>query len=775
MFIAVLLPTAWSLLPPSFPSSFTAEIEATISNKNYSVEVKEYYDYEHQRTRIEHHSGCERSEAKCSAWTLGFNDIQKLVSVRRMGDDDPTCTVQDMNNMRGSFGSGPLISSTEMFERHREDYVYQGKAMARGIECDWWQAVVSKGGSRPGINSGSRPGINSTYTLDYYFASPTWNFHESHIENPRPVRAVLSGCHLHLDTVNSDHVVCDGEFHHNYEYTSFLPYVDQNDYLWRVPANAFCPPIFPQRPLPILPDDFSAIIEADFTAKQYSMTVHEFYDYSNQRDRVDHYGSHGVRSHTNDFAAMMSYRFSKNSHGVVSCTSSNLTYAMEMDKNHHMKSARDFYELRAGLRNWTYQGSHYSVRGQRNCSLWTAIYGGSGEDLAGPFNVPLTYHVEWYFSDTKWKEFGREDLAGASVPMQTIVEGTMNGTAFRNIYEWVHFSAGSDELSDEVFALPAECFASPRVEFPVWPDELSLRGEMNSRTWQSTTLVTEAYDHANNRMRVDSDGAEGNTTEILFGTEGQHVRYNKSGCFVTPLESEFDMWDIGHSKLARQMNFTFAGRTYVRGVRCDKFVAFLDEFEMAGRGAIRNVSQTWFFAVEGWKDAMGARRPVRTLMKGVWVGLADATDASSAITMPFATEFDIFEYTQGVPLASLFRPHSTWRCPQPYATSPEQCEVENCKEACQSCVAANSDDERDAKLFKGLFGLVLFLLLATLCALACTRIKRKSGQVEPVLNSQESYELRPCPYSAMIISNQEPDRAEICAGEATTLARTADT
>eukprot|EP00457_Paulinella_chromatophora_P002800 gb/GEZN01002805.1/.p1 GENE.gb/GEZN01002805.1/~~gb/GEZN01002805.1/.p1 ORF type:complete len:731 (-),score=76.33 gb/GEZN01002805.1/:111-2303(-) len=709
MLLALLASTANSLPLPKFPDSFTSVIEATIVDKNYTVEMKEYFDYAKQRTRSESHRGCQ--DLRCSIYTISMHDLNKTLTVTQTEGEEGICVVSEI---RGPFGSGHLRSSTEIFEGSRTAFVYKGVAKARGIDCNWWQATDQM----PDFRYPDQ--INITYTLNYYFSAPNWDFHEGNASRVLPVRAELMGCHLNLTSM-----ICSNHFLHYYEYVRFSPFVAQDEQLWRFPPSAHCPSVYEPLPLPVLSDDFTATIEAEITAKDYVMVVQEYHDYSHARSRVDHLRQdhHMVRIH--DFHSMTSYQYWSKRDGDVMCEVRNLSGSRETGSDGHMKTSRDMLEYKEGLSHWTYQGNDYTVRGFQNCSLWTAVLHQDGLGMdAGWDSLPAEYHVEWFFAKPAWIS-GRDQAAISDLePVQTVVVGTFNNTAFKNIYNWVGFSpGGAAALSDELFELPAECFEDPPIEIPRMPREFTMSGEYNSMSMMSTIVLTEAFDYEHNAMRRDISTKDGESHEIYFVDAGDHLVHNRSGCFVTKIDEGCSQHEIANEHLLHasqlekwNLSYVFHGRTYVRGVRCNKFVTRKDNVSVCG-ASVWNLTIEWEFAVPEWKG-MANNRPIRMKSSGKYL----ATGSSTPVE--FMDVFEIFQYSPELSSHALFEPLSEWHCPSPYARTQLQCELEKCTNACQPQME---------KAAKGDAYLVLFLISACglIVAVVYICVQRRKNKVKP--------------------------------------------
>jgi hypothetical protein len=200
---------------PLLPDSFSSVIEASITEKNYTIEMKETYDYDNNRFRIERHDHDRSTVELCNFAT------KKHVVVEGDGVNVPfDCNVTDIaaagfSCMGGSRGGGghiqPASSFLEGTDRH--NYTYMGTAMQRGIMCDSWKASADMPAFRPG-----RPAIS--YDLTWYFAVESWKVRGRDTAGVMPVLALLEG---EEKDANTGAVV--KPFTHYYSFVNFWPEV----------------------------------------------------------------------------------------------------------------------------------------------------------------------------------------------------------------------------------------------------------------------------------------------------------------------------------------------------------------------------------------------------------------------------------------------------------------------------------------------------------------------------------------------------------------------
>lgn len=196
---------------PSLPDSFSAEIEANILEKNYSLIVREYYDYDNNRYRIENHNSQYSHIELCD-----FNS-QHHYEVNVTASNEFNCKVSPSTTCRMGPRSKHIKKASDFLKGSNDtDYYYTGEAVERGIRCDTWEATVMFNMSTfPSRGPGPRPDYLE-YTLLWYFAKPSWSImKESNHSVPISLH-MEGGEYLNTGTLMKP-------FNHYYNFIDYLP------------------------------------------------------------------------------------------------------------------------------------------------------------------------------------------------------------------------------------------------------------------------------------------------------------------------------------------------------------------------------------------------------------------------------------------------------------------------------------------------------------------------------------------------------------------------
>ena len=317
----------------------------------------------------------------------------------------------------------------------------------RGVDADLWEAShVSKRSAGQGLY------VQNHVRL--FFASQSWTMpHGAHVRVPLRV-------HMRQTTRNATtgDAVLDDAGHaqvrvFNFDVVDFTPGVPAPS-LFQVPAACTSDPGV--KPLPRVPDDFSAHVEAVFSTQQRTMELREFYDATHNRARYE-----GHYSRNSSYVAIMDYNAGR-SYTILSgatCTEAELDGDDRTAVGGQLRSMRELFQL-TGEHAYMYLGTA-DVRGIAAEQWRTSV----APNASAPFSIG--YHLTWSFSPLGY-HFGRHSGAGTAAtyrhPLRARVIGNefANGVAvkpFDHTYDFLDFIAGPPAASR--FAIPAICPSAP--------------------------------------------------------------------------------------------------------------------------------------------------------------------------------------------------------------------------------------------------------------------------------------------------------------------------
>ena len=225
---------------PSFPQQFSVQIEASITSRNRSARIVEYYDGVGQRGRIEGYFAESPQSGPPERFTF-IGDYKSDQGFRIVYPDSESvsCDVVALENDRyinftfhefpGPNGTIQIGSANDLlrFGGHLKDQeVYVGQEYARGVLTDRWQyCYLSE---------------NRSYVIDYYFAVEGWRLPQN--ASRTPILATVYG--RNLDENGSYYIV-----NHTYTFTAFDP-SSLGDDMFAVPEGVVCRNRKNLKPLP---------------------------------------------------------------------------------------------------------------------------------------------------------------------------------------------------------------------------------------------------------------------------------------------------------------------------------------------------------------------------------------------------------------------------------------------------------------------------------------------------------------------------------------------
>jgi len=238
---------------PNFPVQFSAVIEANFGQLNSTWNVREYFDQVGNRGRFE-------VTMPSVPTTVGIFDYDDGEIFRITGGDtcevsliadpatrsaiDQTPVFGFVDSVNGSVHIGTV---RDFFLQRNSNATYIGVEDVRGIPCNRWQTCTVRED-------------NSSYTLDYYFATDSWDFALG--DGPTtPVQVVLNASNARKGVIES--------LNHIYSFVSYdtgpgsVP-----GEVFTVPFGLLCTGRIPGLSLPMFPDYFSLTLEAVQRSRQ---------------------------------------------------------------------------------------------------------------------------------------------------------------------------------------------------------------------------------------------------------------------------------------------------------------------------------------------------------------------------------------------------------------------------------------------------------------------------------------------------------------------------
>jgi len=248
--LALMLMGANSLMAmpfPSFPDDFSSVIEANILNKNYTLQMREFYDYSNDQFRIESHR---QGRSTIDLCFLG-SQKQHVQVVNTNGKFN--CTVEPLaagRTCRFASRAPHLQKASDFLSGHIDPskYSYTGQQVERGIPCDKWTAVTAFNRTMRNTT------YESLYTLEWYFAQEQWRvrgFDAATSNYSMPVALYLTG---ESSVGGKSH-----NFSHVYNFIDFIPSFDDVSHYfpmfaidprWKCPAAAPTAPAAPTAAAP---------------------------------------------------------------------------------------------------------------------------------------------------------------------------------------------------------------------------------------------------------------------------------------------------------------------------------------------------------------------------------------------------------------------------------------------------------------------------------------------------------------------------------------------
>lgn len=433
-------------------------------------------------------------------------------------------------------------------------------------------------------------------------------------------------------------------------------------------------------PLPELPTQFEAIIEANIVNKNYTVHMLEWYDQVNDRGRVDWYSNrkHMGSSSIYDFARDHYYHVNKSGcyWGDIKHIANKRAFMSTKTATPHLTWTANLWRF-GGDREEIYMGQE-AARGIL-CNKWRSSSICEGFGNACDYN----YTLDYFFSVPSWSS---PEAESTQIPIRAVLKGrkrvrfdyrtqqplpTAIVTEFYHIYDFTKFHLGSPSASNferpcgmicsstnetwNPAKLPAtECPTVCNVKndkpdhspdaptFPSLPDVYEAIIEINNEAKKQTIHRHEWFDVYHSRERTDLYsylGGDRKSSNIFHFTTGRFYHTNRSGCFWgdretadhrAPISYLPDTYTKGHVTLTRELfgigdevKKIYMGQESVRGILCDKWKATISsvspgEEHWSVRGSDRTFTLEYFFSASSWSIPVskGFQIPIRVVFKG---------------------------------------------------------------------------------------------------------------------------------------------------------------
>ncbi|XP_061182284.1 uncharacterized protein LOC133190610 [Saccostrea echinata] len=247
---------------PQIPSLFQTRIELNIVDKNTTVDIVEYFDYEGNRVRID-----TLKNAVQGSIIYSF-DTDEIFYVTNgfcsVGNISTSMAISLFGEMREDGRLHVLDSNYALKFGSKYNETYLGQESIRGIIVNHWRSIFHWSGAK----------VN--YTIDYYFSAESiWNTSSSFVSVP--VRAEVQGPGR------------TSPIHHVYDFYSFNPSLpDDITTVFETPVGVICPGRKSTRGLPQIPSQFYYRMEVINEILNLVTTVDVWYDEDYKLVRTDY-------------------------------------------------------------------------------------------------------------------------------------------------------------------------------------------------------------------------------------------------------------------------------------------------------------------------------------------------------------------------------------------------------------------------------------------------------------------------------------------------------
>ena len=247
----------------------------------------------------------------------------------------------------------------------------------------------------------------------------------------------------------------------------------------------------PSPPIPELPGQFSAVVEANIVQWNRTILVREYFDEVGNRGRLEvNFNSTrgnqvGIYDYNLGEIFLIPNPFTGDGCGVQLISQSTRllrVFGFELvNGSVHIGSVSHFFRLDGNV-TARYMGVE-TVRGIP-CNRWQTCVIRSSNN---------SYTVDYYFSTDDWSFTANP--SGGPIPVQVVLTASLNTSPlsyFYHIYTFVDFVSGPNSVPDEVFMVPTGLACTGRIPgqpLPTLPDFFSAYIEVVTPSQQTASVA----------------------------------------------------------------------------------------------------------------------------------------------------------------------------------------------------------------------------------------------------------------------------------------------
>ncbi|XP_041459070.1 uncharacterized protein LOC121410823 [Lytechinus variegatus] len=400
---------------PKLPTQYRLRIEANIKNKDYSLEMQEYYDQPGNRGASD-----TLSRGFQSHTSYNYNTGQSITTI---GD---RCFVANMSttpfNLYGFElvdGSPHIGGVNDIFTfggKYNETYI--GQEYVRGILTNRWQNCMY-------IES-----TNQTYLLDYFFSIPSHKTAGGGGEIP--VRAVMNGTgQTYVPGPGGEPIPLPTRhsFYHIYDFFEVIPGPVTEERAFEPPLGFMCENRISEQPFPELYDMDVFNVGVELAVPAPANRIYTIWEYYNYKANIVayQYQPWGVGEPKDPLKEVHDYNLGLSFQIDIaksSCTVGPIpVYTGEAgsdDGEHvYLRSISSFLQL--GKVNWVYEGQ--STRRQIPVESWIAQI---NDFEVGP-GMTSNMTLEYFFANESWSSAAKFHHAVNHIPVALDVTYTVKG------------------------------------------------------------------------------------------------------------------------------------------------------------------------------------------------------------------------------------------------------------------------------------------------------------------------------------------------------------
>ncbi|XP_071098985.1 uncharacterized protein [Haliotis cracherodii] len=413
-------PSAPQRIPDQLPPTFEVHIECIIVDKNISVEVHEFFDYNRNMGVIQ-----QTQQGKTFYGYFDYNNNEFLT----IYPDTKTCYVTDISRASQRFlfgfqqnGQGGHIYTAAgalHFSGNGVQELYIGPDTVRGINvqtwhsCQYWQ------------------NMDATINVTWYFSDPdSWDMA---LNLPDvPVRAHVVG------KVGTQAGGPAHSFEHIYDFIHFKNYI-YTSYAFETPADVSCPGRVDTKPFPTIAPAFQMTVEIVDSVDKVVTFMKEWYDSSYKLTKYVYTPATGTSSfgtrpltEIHDFNTGMAY-VTDNEQG--NCTWMLIEQSRFDDKRAgpydvRQRTGYEFFNMDFTSPSVTYEG----VKNARNIDADTWV----GRRTDYPYENPVNSTWQWFFRTDNYSSVeDKQAVFQGGVPLRmTVSMAVLNLHYDYNIYDY---------------------------------------------------------------------------------------------------------------------------------------------------------------------------------------------------------------------------------------------------------------------------------------------------------------------------------------------------